>query len=157
MHMNSFGIGSFEFPIPGDYEVRKGSEATQLFDDSAGRTITVGMFSRPVDNGSTAPERIQQIVELAERSWQRFAQDEGGQIVVPLMRSDVGPTLTVASMATEFAEVTGTQYYINVAATDGTDVAFIAIEGLGRAKLAHESLLPLVEAVRFSPQGKNLP
>ena len=151
MHMKSFGIGSFEFPIPGNYEIKKGAQTTELADKSAGRTITVGTLSRPSDKGSTVAEQIKQITESTERSWQRFAKTEGGRVVVPFRRSDIGPALTVLSMATEFTTASGAEYYINLAATDGSEVAVVTIEGPGSAKAAHEFLLPLAEAVRFAP------
>lgn len=151
MHMKSFGIGSFEFPIPGNYEIKQGPQATELMDKSAGRTITVGTVLRPSGNDPAVAEAIEQIAGLTERSWQRFAQTEGGRVVVPFRRSDIGPALSVLSMATEFTTASGAEYYINVAATDGSEIAVVTIEGSGNAKVAHEFLLPLAEAVRFAP------
>lgn len=157
MHMKSFGTGPFEFPIPGNYEVRVGPQATELVDKSAGRAFTVGRFSRPPGGSSTVANKIKQLADLSERNWQQFAQDEGGRIVMPFRRRDVGPNLTVVSMATEFTTASGPEFYINIAATDGSQIATVIVEGLGSAKAAYESLVPLAEAVRFAPESQKLP
>jgi hypothetical protein len=140
----SIGIGPFEFPIAGRYSYTTSGGATTIAVAHIDRAYTVGMFrAPPAPEGS---DRTSKIAMLIQASWTRFAREERGKIVREFKRTDIGSGLSILSMATEFEA--GTQYYVQFAATTGSETAVLFAEGKGSAVAVLSELEPLVAQVR---------
>ena len=85
---------------------------------------------------------------IVRRDWERFAADEKGEVVRAFRRIDLADGLALFTMATEFKPAEHLQYYVQVAVTDGPQMAALFFEGFGSATAALDALEPLARAVR---------
>lgn len=153
VELKSVGAGSFEFPLEGRYEVRRQGAAT-IFDLVDGnRTITVGFLRKPAGGSLSKKEHLDQAEALMKSNWAKFAAAENGTVTSPFARSDSREGLALMSMATEFRAEGKTQFYLNFAATDGSELVSLTIEGLGSAADAQREIEPSVRAFVYAPRS----
>ena len=93
--LQSLKAGPFEFPISGTFKLSEESGGYTLTSTDEQRRIVVGFFRNP-EGG------IAMLEGLLRRDWERFAQDEKGEIVRAFRRADLADGLALFTMATEF-------------------------------------------------------
>jgi hypothetical protein len=150
MESTFIGIGPFEFPIAGRFNYSKSNGATLISVEGSDRTYTVGMFRDRSTAGGE--DGIARFAALSQANWERFAASESGVIVRPFRRTDLPGALSILSMATEFGTGKSRRYYLQFAATNGSESAVIFVEGDGPASGPLAELDPLVAQVRVVRQ-----
>ena len=139
--LQSIVAGPFEFPIGGTFKVSQESGAYTLTSTDEQRRIVVGLFRNP-----EGP--ISSVEGIVRRDWERFAAEEKGEVVRAFRRIDLADGLALFTMATEFKPAEHLQYYVQVAVTDGPQMAALFFEGFGSAAAALDAVEPLARAVR---------
>jgi hypothetical protein len=139
--LQSIVAGPFEFPIGGTFKVSQENGAYTLTSADEQRRIVVGFFRNP-------DGRIPIVEGLVRRDWERFAAEEKGEVVRAFNRVDLADGLALFTMATEFKPAEHVQYYVQVAVTDGPQMAALFFEGFGSGAAALEAVEPLVRSVQ---------
>ena len=139
--LQSIVAGAFEFPIGGTFKVSQENGAYTLTSTDEQRRIVVALF-RNHDG------QISIIEGIVRRDWERFAAEEKGEVVRAFKRVDLPEGLALFTMATEFKPAEHVQYYVQVAVTDGPQMAALIFEGFGSGAAALEAVEPLARSVR---------
>jgi hypothetical protein len=99
-------------------------------------------------SGRSVPERHEELEKVTRRNWEEFVRKEGGVVVREFRRSDVSSTLAIFGMASEFRTGDLIEYYVQFAASTGSDVAVLIVGGRGPALNVIQELEPQVAMVR---------
>ena len=144
--LETITAGPFEFPISGTFQIGEENGAYTLTSADGQRRIVVGFFRNPAAPDAAA--QVSTIESIVRRDWERFAAEEKGEVVRAFRRTDLGEGLALFTMATEFKPAEHVQYYVQIAVTDGPQMAALFFEGFGSAAAALEAVEPLARAVR---------
>jgi hypothetical protein len=139
--LQSIVAGAFEFPIGGTFNVSQENGAYTLTSTDEQRRIVVAFFRNP-------DGQISIVEGIVRRDWERFAAEEQGEVVRAFKRVDLPEGLALFTMATEFKPAEHVQYYVQVAVTDGPQMAALFFEGFGSGAAALEAVEPLARSVR---------
>lgn len=140
------GVGPFEFPIPGSYTYVRAPGAMIVTDVDRARTFTIAFFRDA--SGRSVPDRHEQLEVVTRRNWEDFVRKDGGVVVREFRRRDVSSTLAIFGMASEFRRGELVDYYVQFAASTGSEVAVLIVGGRGPALDVIQELEPQVAAVK---------
>lgn len=140
------GVGPFVFPIPGSYTYARAAGALIVTDVDRGRTYTVALFRDAL--GRSVPERLDGLERITRNNWEEFVRKEGGVVVREFRRSNISSTLAIFAMASEFGSGDLLEYYVQLAASTGSEIAVLIVGGRGSALKEILELEPQVMMVR---------
>ncbi len=146
----SIGAGPFEFPISGRFRLTAEGGATVFEAEDKLRRYIVGSFRNIAGrSGVNLAAQANSLEPVVRASWERFAKEESGVVVVPFGRTTASAAV-LFYMATEFNVRGEVQYYVQFAATNGPRVASVFVEGPGPARPVLDELLPRILEVKVS-------
>ena len=136
--IQSIGAGPFDFPISGTFKISQEGGASVFSAPNGEREIRVGFLRNPA--ASQSPEQMTKTQIKVQGNWERFAAEEKMEVIRPFKRWDLSSSLVIFGMASQYQQAGAQRYYVQFAVTDGPQMAFLIVDGLGPAESAATEL-----------------